>query len=107
MNENTVQNPKTEVEQSTDMNDKDILNDILATEKSLCSNYMTALSEISNDSLYKDLEPILKGTEDAQRKLFNLLFKKGWYTLEKADTNKISQKYQEYTTMAQELQKGE
>jgi spore coat protein CotF len=107
MNENIVQNPKTEVESSIDMNDKDMLTDILTTEKYLCSNYATVLNELSNEHLHKEIESIFKETREAQRKVFNLMFKKGWYTLEKADDNKISQKYQEYNNMTQELQKGE
>ena len=38
-----------------------------------------------------------------QRKVYELMFRKGWYSLEKADITKISEKYQnllnEYQTL--------
>jgi spore coat protein CotF len=101
-----VQNPKVEVSSGPDLNDKDILNDILITEKNMSNNYSIALNEMSNDYLYKDLLTIFEETQNTQRRLFNLLFKKGWYTLEKADTNKMSQKHQEYSGMLSEMQQG-
>jgi len=106
MNNNKVQNPKTETQSGTQMNDKDVLNDILITEKNMSNNYSIALNEASNDHLYKDFLTIFQETQEAQRQLFNLLFKKGWYTLEKADTNKISEKYQEYSNMVFEMKQG-
>ena len=37
------------------------------------------------------------------RQLYNLMFRKGWYTVEKAETNKVNQKFQtlnqEYNTL--------
>jgi spore coat protein CotF len=105
MNNNMVQNPKTEVPSIPDMNDKNILNDILINEKNMSSNYSTVLNELSNEFLYNELFKIYKETQDAQRNLFNLLFIKGWYALERADMNKINSKYQEYLNLQQELQK--
>ena len=35
-----------------------------------------------------------------QREVYELMFRKGWYTLEKADINKINNKFQ---TLNQEL----
>lgn len=105
MNNNMVQNPKTDVPSTPNINDKDILNDILTTEKNMSNNYSTVLNEISNSSLYNELFKIYQETQETQRELFNLLFKKGWYALEKADVNKINNKYQEYLNLQQELQK--
>lgn len=100
---NTVQNPKVEVPSGTQMNDKDILTDILITEKNMSDNYSIALNEMSNEYLYKELFTIFEETKKAQRRIFNLLFQKGWYALERADANKINQKYQEYNALLGEM----
>ena len=40
MNNNTVQNPKTELVQTPEMNDCDYLNDVLSTEKCISDNLL-------------------------------------------------------------------
>ena len=42
----------------------------------MSNNYSIALNEMSNDYLYKDLLTIFEETQNTQRRLFNLLFKK-------------------------------
>ncbi|MDD3821899.1 MAG: spore coat protein [Bacilli bacterium] len=106
MNNNQIQNPKEEVPSTMEMNAKDILNDILMSEKNITNNYSVALNEMSNEALYQPLLEIFTETQNTQRDLFDLLFKKGWYPLEKADQNKIAQKYNEYSNMKQELERG-
>ncbi len=103
---NKVQNPKTEIPSNHQINDKDILNDILSSEKNMSNNYSVALNEMSNEPLYHDILTVFLETKTAQRRLFNLLFKHGWYTLERADVNKINEKYQEYINMISEIKEG-
>lgn len=104
MNNNTVQNPKKEVPQTLEMNDRDILNDVLNTEKCMSDNLSTALNEASNETLFNDILPMFNDTKAAAKDLFNLLFKNGWYTLEKAEQTKIQQKYTEFSQKLSELQ---
>ena len=40
---------------------------------------------------------------NAQRSLYELSFAKGWYTLEKAETQKITEAYTEHQTCITEL----
>lgn len=103
MNNNTVKNPKVEVPSSKQMNDCDFLNCALMTEKSLSNNYSVALNELSNDLLYTEMFKVYKDTQECQRLIFNLLFKKGWYELENADQNKMQQKYNEYNKKLQDI----
>lgn len=98
MNNNKVQNPKTEVMQTSEMNDKDFLNDILETEKNMSVNFTYALNEASNEELFKEIYNMFQNIKQAQRDIFELAFKKGWYSLEKAETNKINE---EYNTLSQ------
>jgi spore coat protein CotF len=103
MNNNQVKNEKTDVPSTKEMNDKDRLMDTLSTLKHLSNNYSTFLTEASNDHLYDEIIKLFKDIQDLHRLLFNLLFKKGWYILERADENKINMKYQEYSNKANEL----
>ena len=45
---------------------------------------------VDNDKKYKQ---VFLNISDLQREVYELMFKKGWYCLEKADTQKINQKF--------------
>ena len=90
---NKVQNPKIELDSSIEMNDENYLNDILETEKNMSVNFTYALNEASNETLFNEIYEMFKQIKEAQRNLFQLSFRKGFYTLEKAETNKINEEY--------------
>ncbi len=96
MNNNMIQNPKTEVPNTPEMNDKDYLNAMLESTKNIVNNYSYALNEASNDTLYETIKTIFDETSRVQRGLYNLAFQHGWYSIEKAEIQKISQKFNEY-----------
>lgn len=104
-NNNKVQNPKVEVPQTIEMNDRDYLNDILETEKNMGINMTIALNEASNEKLYDELFDIFKDIKQSQRNLYECMFKKGWYSLEKSEEQKITQTYNQLEQKYQELQK--
>ena len=89
---NKISNPKTEVPTGIKMNDKDYLNCLLTCLKDMTKNYTIAMTEASNESLYKSYNSTFQELIKLQRKAFELAFKKGWYSLEKAETNKIDEK---------------
>ena len=89
---NKISNPKTEVPTGIKMNDKDYLNCLLTCLKDMTKNYTIAMTEASNESLYKSYNYTFQELIKLQRKAFELAFKKGWYSLEKAETNKIDEK---------------
>lgn len=103
MNEK-IQNPKTEVPATKEMNDKDYLNAILETEKNMSVNMCIALNEASNEDLFDKLYKLFEDIKKRQRDLFELAFRKGWYPLEKETPNKITEKY---NMLKQELQELE
>jgi spore coat protein CotF len=98
-----IQNPETPLPVTQSMNDRDFLNDILATEKYLSQAYSTALNEASNQSLYQDILHVFEDTQNCQRELYNLMFKNGWYSLEQADMQKCQQSYQQFQQYKQQL----
>ncbi|MFD2215952.1 spore coat protein [Metabacillus endolithicus] len=97
-----ISNAETQVQEGPKMNDRDFANDLLSTEKYLTSSYSTALNEASHQALYQDLSTIFNETQQAQRDLYNLMFKNGWYSLEAADTQKLQQSYQKFSTTIQQ-----
>ncbi|EGK07726.1 spore coat protein [Kroppenstedtia eburnea] len=80
-----------------EMNDRDRLNDILAMEKYMSHSYGVAVNEASNDTLYQTQMSILTDIHQCQRDLFNLMHTKGWYRMDQANTQHITQAAQKFT----------
>ena len=98
---NTIANPKTEVAKGIDLNDKDYMTSILTCLKELTKNYAVALTEASNEELYQKYFEIFTSISRLQREVYEVMFKKGWYTLEQAQELKIKNAYE---TLNQEYQ---
>jgi len=94
MNNNKISNPKTEVSTGIKLNDKDYLTALLTCLKELEKNYVIALTEASNEELYREYKDMFDSYANMQREVYELMFRKGWYCLEKAEKQKISNKYQ-------------
>lgn len=94
MNNNQISNPKTEVPTGIALNDKDYITSLLTCLKEMEKNYSIALTEASNEFLYNKYEKIFNEISSMQRRVYELMFTKGWYSLEQAESNKINQKYQ-------------
>ncbi|WP_079507041.1 spore coat protein [Mesobacillus jeotgali] len=95
-NQQKIQNPETQVQKTPQMNERDFINDILTTEKYMTDAYTQALHEVSHDELYQDVLAIYTETANAQRSLYNLMFKKGWYAVEAAEAQKLQQSHQQF-----------
>lgn len=100
---NKVKNVKTTVPTTIDMNDYNYLYDLLETEKYLATNMVNVLNEASNQILFDKLEMMFREIKQSGRDLFELLFKKGWYILEKAEQKKIDEKITELQAKLDEL----
>ena len=59
------------------------------------------MTEASNEYLFAKYNKTFEKIINLQRETFELMFKKGWYPLEKAENNKITEKY---TTLNKEYQ---
>lgn len=103
MNNEKVCNPKTEIPQTIEMNERDYLNDLLETEKNMSVNLTIALNEASNEELYNKIKDIYENVKQSQRDLFELMFRNGWYCLEKAEDQKITQSINKLEQSMQEL----
>ena len=108
MNENKmndkISNEKIPVEGGIELNDKDYINSILSTLKELVKNYAVSLTEASNEVLYSKYKTMFDEYSSIQREVYEVMFRFGWYELEKSETNKIDEKYnmlnQEFTKLS-------
>ena len=94
MNNNEICNPKTEVAKGKIINDKDYINSLLSSLKEMVKNYAIALTEASNETLYNEYKTMFDEYYSLKREVYELMFKKGWYTIEKAEQQKLDSKYQ-------------
>ena len=92
MNDNKICNPKTEVPKGLELNDKDYVESILTVCKDLEKNLVIAMSEASHE-MFNEIANL-------QREIYELWFRKGWFTLEKVENQKIINKY---NTLNQEV----
>lgn len=83
---------------TAEMNDRDFANDILELQKYLSTGYNIAVNEASNDSLYQVQLKHLQEIHQAQRDIFNLMNSKGWYKIEQASMDKVTQKAQQFAS---------
>lgn len=100
---NQITNPKVEVPTGISCNDKDYLNSLLSCLKEMSKNYVIAMTEASNEKLYSQYKQVFLILIDLQREVYELMFRKGWYSLEKADTQKVGQKLQMLSQEYQDL----
>ena len=90
---NKINNPKKEVPTGIELNDKDYITHLLSMLKDYEKNIVIALTEASNEKLYKEFLIIFDNISTFQRKCYELMFKYGWYTLEPASITKINTLY--------------
>jgi spore coat protein F len=85
------------------LEDKDILNDLLLTEKHMTSSYDTYANESSCANLRQNLLSILKEEHEIQSQLFNEMNNRGWYPAKQANPADVAAAKQQFNTMKNEL----
>ena len=80
-------NTKVPVSDGIELNDKDYCVCLLSKLKDIEKNYVIAMTEASNEWLYSIYKDSFIEIADMQRELYLLMFRKGWYVLEKSDSN--------------------
>ena len=103
MNNNKISNTKVEVPKGTTMNDKDYINSVLSSLKEMSKNYVCAMTEASNEYLYEEYFQMFNNISKLQRDVYEVMFQKGWYSLEEAPEMKVNQKYNMLTTEYNDL----
>lgn len=103
-NQNVIANPKMPYENQVkgpEMNDRDRLNDCLASCKFLTDNLNVMAREASYRQLNQDTLGILMETHQSARDFFNLMFEQGHYKLEAEESTKIQQARTQFQNYAQ------
>jgi len=91
---NQISNQKKEVPTGINLNDKDYITSLISCLKEMVKNYSVVLTEVSNEYLYKEYKKMFDEYSSLQREVYEIMFRKGWYIIEKAEDTKISNKYQ-------------
>lgn len=87
---NEINNKKISVPTGIALNDKDYLNNLLTLLKCMEKNLAISLTEASNENLYKEYKNMFDEFAIFQRNAYELMYKFGWYQLEKANKTKVS-----------------
>ena len=89
--------------ESTALTDEEILNDTLSSCKTLLNLLNTYATEASNEEIEDIIEDIYLTMKDNQRNLYKVMYKKGWYKLEKEDSKKINSAITKFSDYRNEL----
>lgn len=85
------------------MNEKELMEDLLATEKQVISAYSTGITETSCKNLRNTLVTNFKNVQDVQFKVFESLKQKGWYSTKDAPDNDVTSLKNESNQLMKEL----
>jgi spore coat protein CotF len=80
-----------------EMNDRDRINDVLATLKYMTQGYNTGLNEMQNPALHRTVFSILNDLHEMQFYCFNKMFDNGWYKIKVADSQEVRQAYDQFS----------
>lgn len=79
--------------------DKDILTDVLSSQKFVTDGYNSYANECATPAVRTDFVNILNEEHMIQSEVFTEMQGRGWYATEAADQNKVNQAKQKYTSM--------
>lgn len=88
---------------TTNLSEKEIMQDLLATEKQTISAYSTGITESSCQNLRNTLLNNFKSSEEVQYKIFDSMKQKGWYPTKDAPDSDVQQVKNDACSMAKEL----
>lgn len=80
--------------------DKDILTDVLSSQKFVTDGYNTFANESATPAVRCDCMNILNEEHQIQNEIFTEMQTRGWYATEAADMNKVNQAKQKYVSMS-------
>ena len=89
--------------ENTALTEEEMLNDTLASCKSLMSLLNIYATEASNEEIEDVIDDIYLQMKDNQRNLYKVMYKKGWYKLEKEDTKRINSAITKFSGYRNEL----
>ena len=85
------------------LNEKDYVTSLLTTLKDMEKNYVIAMTEASNEALYQKYLKVFNSIASLQRETYEVMFRNGWYEIEKAEDKKITEKKEKLSKCVAEL----
>ena len=76
--------------------DRDMLTDMLSSQKFVTEGYNSFANECATPSVKTSFMNILTEEHQIQNEVFGEMQKRGWYQVEAADQNKVTQTKQKY-----------
>lgn len=92
------------MQNTANFTEKEILNDVLASEKQLINAYGTYLAESTCENLRTELTKILNDKQQIQYQVFDTMRQKGWYNVKNANINDVQTATQKFQTLKQGMQ---
>ena len=84
--------------------EREIINDVLSTEKQMITAYGTYLAESTCENLRSELMKIINDKQQIQYQVFDLMRQKGWYQVKNANMNDVQNATQKFQGMQQQMQ---
>jgi len=82
--------------------DKTIASDCLSSQKYLTSSYNAAITESASEKLRRDFLNIYQEEQNNLKQIFDVMHSRGWYQLNTASTQDISQIKQQFQNNPQQ-----
>ncbi len=83
--------------------DKEIMEDILSSQKLITDTYNTFTNECVSQQLRTDFMNILREEHNIQQAVYDQMKTRGWYAPEQAEKQKVSTAYTKFSNIAQSL----
>lgn len=82
------------------MTEKELMTDLLSSEKFLTGVYNTYCCEAATSNVKSTLMSLLQDVHRMQEEIFGEMSSRGWYQLEKAEEQKLNSEKQKFSQMA-------
>jgi spore coat protein F len=82
----------------------ELMSDLIASEKQVCSAYNVGITESSCSNLRQELTKCLNDTQQIQEQIFNAMRQRGWYQIKQAPSQEVENAKNKYSQMKNELQ---
>jgi spore coat protein CotF len=80
-----------------EINDRDLINDIMAYEKYMANGFGIGLNEMQMPTLHQAIHDIMCDVHKSQFELFEMMFQKGWYKMKAAEQTEVQQAHQQFS----------
>ena len=87
---------------NSQMQDKELLNDVLASQKFITGNYNSFANECATPNVRDEFMRILNEEHQIQADVFDVMKKRGWYPTPSAEQQKIQQAKQKFQNVNQQ-----